>query len=323
MRRPLGSSPAIIVHADWSVDPRKRWVCCATRGKDGGYSAAAPTPVGDLNKFLNSLQGRSRYGGSALAGFDFPLGLPIAYAEQAGIDSFVAALREFGSARWASFYDVADRPKEISLARPFFPNRPGRKGEFARSDLARGLNVSHFDDLLRQVDRPTADRPPASVLFWTLGGKQVGKATITGWRDLLVPAINGGDLDVALWPFDGTFEDCLKNSQITIVEAYPAEYYRHLGLPIVDRGSKRNQASRIESGVVMIAWARRFGLRLSAALRRALRDGFGAHPDGEDPFDAVVGTFGLVNVVLGHRPAFDPPDTPLHAVEGWTLGQQL
>ena len=282
---------------------------------------AAPKLVGDLDRFFPDLRRQALNRGSILAGFDFPLGLPIAYAQQVGVGDFAAAVKKFGRGRWAEFYEVATTASEISLYRPFFPQRPGGRGEFARVQLARGLGLDHFNDLLRRVDRPTGERPAASVMFWTLGGKQVGKAAITGWRDLLVPALRWTDLDVALWPFDGEFADCLAAAQITVVEAYPAEYYRHLGLPLVRGGSKRRQKSRIESGATLVAWAKKSGLRLDPDLRRDLKDGFGEPADGEDPFDAVVGTFGLLNVVLGLRPAHDPVDPIIRKVEGWTLGQ--
>lgn len=317
---PRDVAPQLVAHADWSVDPRKRWVCRAARDEEGTYRVGSPTPVGRLGDFFPSLSQDLNGAGSILAGFDFPLGLPAAYAERVAIEDFVAALKSFGRGRWRAFYEVAETAGEISLKRPFFPARPGRKGEFSRAQLADGLGVGHFNDLLRRVDRPTGERPAASVMFWTLGGKQVGKATITGWRDLLVPALNTSDLDVALWPFEGSLVDCLARAQITVVEAYPAEYYRHLKLPLVRGGSKRRQQSRIENGATLIAWARSTGIKLARSLRRDLASGFGARPDGEDPFDAVVGTFGLLNVVLGLRPSYDPIEPELRAVEGWTLG---
>ena len=321
MTRRRGPQPEIIVHADWSVHPRKRWACRATRGDAGIYRVAAPTLVGCLDQFFPDLCRDTPRGGAILAGFDFPLGLPAAYARKVGITDFPDALKRFGRGRWKAFYNVANETDEISPFRPFFPQRPGRKGEFARAQLARGLSMDHFDDLLRQVDRPTGDRPAASVMFWTMGGKQVGKATITGWRDLLEPVLRKAELDVALWPFDGALGACLTAARITVVEAYPAEYYRHLDLPLVRTGSKRRQDSRVESGAALTTWARKSGVRLNPTLRNELQKGFGERADGEDPFDAVVGTLGLLNVALGLRPAYDPVDPVLRRVEGWTLGQ--
>ena len=313
--------PEIVVHADWSVDPRKRWVCRATLNHDRTYQIVKPAPAGDLDVFFRHLVVAAGEAGRILAGFDFPLGLPAAYADQVGIDDFRKALVEFGHGVWREFYEVAATAQEVSLFRPFFPLRPGGKGAYARSQLAAGLGVHHFDDLQRQVDRPTSCRPAASVMFWTLGSKQVGKAAIVGWRDLLAPALAATDIGLAMWPFDGTLQECMAAERITVAEAYPAEYYRHLDLPLVRGGSKRRQQSRIASGGRLIEWAAVAGVRLDDALQCALREGFGVRPDGEDPFDAVVGTCGILNVVLGLRPPFDPDKRSIRKVEGWTLGQ--
>ncbi len=37
--------PEIVVHADWSVDPAKRWSARAIRLASGGYAALPPEPV--------------------------------------------------------------------------------------------------------------------------------------------------------------------------------------------------------------------------------------------------------------------------------------
>jgi len=56
-------------------------------------------------------------------------------------------------------------------------------------------------------------------------------------------------------------------------------------------------------------------------LAAALKDGFGASPDGEDRFDAVIGLFGMINVILGNRPAGEPEEEAIRKIEGWILGQ--
>ena len=48
------------------------------------------------------------------------------------------------------------------------------------------------------------------------------------------------------------------------------------------------------------------------------QDGFGLSLDGEDRFDAVVGLFGMLNVVLGRRSCAEPPGLK---VGGWIFGQ--
>ena len=61
---------------------------------------------------------------------------------------------------------------------------------------------------------------------------------------------------------------------------------------------------------------------LDAALRAEMEDGFGAGPSGDDRFDAVVGLFGMLNVVLGLRPSGEPDDPVVRRIEGWMLGLQ-
>lgn len=82
-------------------------------------------------------------GNSKLLGFDFPIGLPIAYASQAGIDDFRSFLPEFGQGEWESFYLPATTPDEISLRRPFYPRRPGGTKQ---QHLIEALGVSSMND---------------------------------------------------------------------------------------------------------------------------------------------------------------------------------
>ena len=70
---------------------------------------------------------------------------------------------------------------------------------------------------------------------------------------------------------------------------------------------------------------------LNPELFEAMRDGFGSPAlaiphgpgdnHGEDRFDAVVGLFGMLNVVLGRRDPGDPTDETIRSIEGWILGQ--
>ena len=56
-------------------------------------------------------------------------------------------------------------------------------------------------------------------------------------------------------------------------------------------------------------------------MREEIEEGFGDSPNGEDAFDATVGLFGMLNVVLGRRTPGDPDDERVRNVEGWMLGQ--
>jgi hypothetical protein len=59
---------------------------------------------------------------------------------------------------------------------------------------------------------------------------------------------------------------------------------------------------------------------LAPALAADITDGFGPRSSADDPFDAVVGMFGMLNVVRGARPSGEPNDPVVRRVEGWILG---
>ena len=250
-----------------------------------------------------------------MIGFDLPIGLPAAYAERSGIESFIEWLPQLGYGKWAEFYSVAEKPDQITTRRPFYPQRPGGT---AMRHLLYGLGVDSSNDLLRLCDRAYAGRPAAAPLFWTMGAKQVGKAAISGWRDLLAPALRSYDPSVAIWPFDGELHELLQSESVIVVETYPAEFYRHLGLEL---GSKRNPEDRRANAPLLLEWADKLETEPTSKMRAVMRDGFGPSPDGEDPFDAAVGLFGILNVVLGYRPSGEPSDAVIRKVEGWMLGQ--
>jgi hypothetical protein len=308
---------ALVAHADWGSQPRKRWLAIAQQLHDGRYLAYAPVPAGEPGTLLARLLEAAR-GGAVLAAFDFPFGLPARYAAHAGIDDFVALLPILGSGRWADFYRVAAQPDEISITRPFYPLRPGNARQ---RELIDALGMETIDDLRRRCDRAHAARRAGAPLFWTLGAQQVGKATIGGWRDMVAPAMQAG-LDMAIWPFGGPLFDALRPGRAVLAETYPGECYAHLQV-VIGRGGKRAQAARVGVAHTLLSWAERAGVLLDAPLRTAIANGFGPSPDGEDPFDTTVGLFGTLNVALGLRAPGDPNPADLAActVEGWILGQ--
>lgn len=315
--RPVPQPPALIAHADWSTDPKKRAIARALRMADGSYTALTPEPVSDLPDLFARLRAAAGAGGTALMGFDFPLGLPRAHAKAARIDRFVPTLRQLGRGSWKAFYDPAEDASQISVRRPFYPQRPGGT---KRQHLIDALGLSGAQDLFRHCDRPTDLRGAASPLFWTLGAQQVGKAAISGWRDLIAPALRS-DPSLRIWPFDGRLAEMLSQPGIVIAETYPSEFYGHLGLQIaVSNKSKLNPAHRRDDAERLLDWAARNEIRLSDALTADIRDGFGTGPDGEDRFDATVGLFGMLNVVLGQRVQGEPADPVVRRIEGWILG---
>lgn len=321
----MSNLPARVAHADWSINPTKRWMADARLTDGDRYRLAAPHQVADLAALQRDLQAPAPGVAPALFGFDFPLGLPLAYAERAGVESFPAFLERLRSAPWSDVLSVAADREEIALTRPFYPARAGPKGTVSRAQLVAGLGLARFNDLLRLCDLPREDRRAACALFWTLGGQQVGKAALAGWRDLLLPAL-AAPRPPKLWPFEGSLADLLRPGACVIAETYPAEIYRHLGIAFSPsragrKAGKRVQADRAANGPTMIARAKDLDVDLAPEMRALIEDGFGASPDGEDAFDATVGVLGMINIVRGQRPAYEPGDDRVRRIEGWILGQ--
>jgi len=307
--------PGRVVHADWSVHPRKRWMAEAVLGDGGYYYARAPQMIPDAGLFMLTLLNAAQDG--VLVGFDFPIGLPLAYARKAKITSFLEALAGFGEGEWAAFYHVAETVDEISVRRPFYPARPGGT---RREHLTTALGIT---DLHRQCDRQTADRRAAAEMFWTLGAQQVGKAALSGWKEILAPAVKlSGVVPLSIWPFSGAFGALLTAGQVVACEAYPAEFYTHLGVRFPRRASKRVQADRAAHAPSLLAFAEKAGVLLDAALREQILDGFGADAYGEDRFDCTVGLLGMLNVALGYRAPGDPHAPEIQQIEGWILGME-
>jgi hypothetical protein len=316
--RPALTLPTLVAHADWGSQSAKRWVATARR-EAGAWRVEAPVHVDAPGRLLARLRDEAGAGGAALVGFDFPIGLPLAYARRACVRDFRALLPTLGGA----FFEVAERPEEISVLRPFYPMRPGGASQ---AQLVEALGVGSFDELRRVCERARPGRAAAASLFWTLGAQQVGKAAINGWFEVLIPALRSEALDVVLWPFEGSLAELLAPGRVVVAETYPAEFYTHLGVeftraPDGGRSGKRVQQERAAQAEALIAAAREMGAALAPDLERQLRDGFGVREDGEDRFDASVGALGMLNVVAGRRAAGEPADPELRRIEGWILGQ--
>jgi hypothetical protein len=317
--------PAVVAHADWGCDPRKRQVAVAElTGASAGQPryevvSVAPAP-GDGADLFDGLEARAGQGRS-LVGFDFTIGLPRDYAEAVGVTSFPAFLDLIGSGPWREFEHVAERAGDIGLHRPFYPRRPGGT---RRADLYEGLGLS-ASQLRRR-----ADGSDAETLFWTLGPKQAGKASLDGWRLLRRAQARGAD--VALWPFDGSLFSLLagptgtggpaRPAGFVVAEAYPREFYRYIGAPLAARWSKRRRDDRLTCVPRLEAWAESLGVGWAPDVLRRVMAGFCDGPPGEDEFDCVVGMLGMIGVVTGAIPVGLPDDDPaVVSTEGWMLGR--
>ncbi len=287
-------------------------------GPDEALEAATPCEVGAPATLLRRLA--TRDDGPLLIGFDFPLGVPLAYAERAGVKSFRELLARAGKGELARFFDPAETADEISIGRPFYPSRPGGT---RRQELVEALGLTTFHQLLRRCDRATTGRGPAAALFWTLGAQQVGRAAISGWRDVLQPALVDKEIDVAIWPFDGDLDTLLARHRIVVAETYPREAALLIGLSAPGGGwSKRCQRDRAGKASQILHYAELVGLTLDPALRCELEDGFGSGPTGEARFDTTLGLLLIAGVLAGRFPPGTPSPGEIRNIEGWILGQE-
>lgn len=303
--RPQPLSFPRLVHADWSVDRRKRFAAEAV-WTGGTWRVQAPARVGD--DFVDRL-----LAGPVLAGFDFPIGLPDAYGRNTGFADFRAALAGFGEGEWADFFTVAARVEDVGLHRPFYPARV--EAGLRQAPFLAAHGVARLDELHRRCERANDGRRAAAALFWTLGGNQVGKAALSGWREVIRPALARG---ARLWPFDGRLADL---SGTVLAECYPGEVYDHLGCRFGAGESKRRQDDRRARAAPLLDWAARHGVRFDRPARAAILAGFGPEATGEDAFDALIGLLGLIEVASGLRPPGPEDDPAVRRFEGWILGQ--
>ena len=304
--------PSLVVAADWGTDERKRWMARAVLDDGQTYQVYPPEPVGDQGTLPDRLWAQAPPGAVVL-GVDFPIGLPRIYAERCGFASFRKALEEIGRGDFRYFFDVSDQP---TIEKPFYPPPTGKKGEYTRARLARSLGVNSLSEMLRRCDQRTVDRPAAECLFFTLGGKQVGRAAIDGWANLIQPWRDR----VGLWPFDGEFGELIEQEEIVIAEIYPAEGYRHLGFEMgAGTGlSKRRREHRRTVAPKLLACDGP-STHISHAAKSWIEWGFAS----EDDFDAMVGLLSMLRVVTGRRSADTPEDEAVRHVEGWILGQDV
>ena len=187
-----------------------------------------------------------------------------------------------------------------------------------RYSHAAALGLQHADDLSRFCDKATSERPAGAPVFWTLGANQSGKAAISAWRDLLIPALSSST-PPRLWPFEGPFRSLLDPGSVAIAETYPAEALRQLGL--IQKGSKRRHLDRVEYGAGIRLAMARLGAIPSPGLEQALTQGFGTDDQGEDRLDCLLGVLCVVSVVSGLRPDTAPDNHWIRHWEGWVLGQ--
>ena len=304
-----------VVHCDWSMRSAGRWMATGRQASDGSWSATGPRRVPEASAFLDDLFARAA-DGPTLAGFDFPIGFPARYGASTPYPGFLAALDAIGRGAWPEIFEVADGPDDVGPLRPFYPRRPGA----ARlRHLLEGHGVAGAEALVRACERAGLDGGPAGCMFWTLGAKQVGKAALSGWREVIGPARCRG---AAIWPFDGDLVQLSEGGGLILAESYPGDAYGQLGLSFAGK-SKRRISDRAGFAAGIARWAEARAIVLDDGLASAVRDGFSASSGNDDGFDAAIGLLAAIAVATGERPDGAPATEEVRHWEGWILGKRV
>lgn len=155
-------------------------------------------PEASTLSFFDILARASRPEAPVLLAVDVPLGLPLGFSEvYAGSAGFLEWLDARGSdADWSSLL-AATTAAQTSKA-PFVCTA-------TKGDKARGIFP------MRRCDALTN----AESVYWCIGGKQVGRAALQFWFELLQP-LRRAHAQVAVWPFDD-----LSNAAFVVAECYP------------------------------------------------------------------------------------------------------
>ena len=296
--------------------------------RNGVWHAEAPEPVGEPGSLLRRLRAQAD-GGPVAFGIDCPLGLPRAYVRRHpgrhdGFRDFLSRLDEM-----PELVQVCDSLDQVSGRRPFYPRRSLRG--MSRASHAAALGLADAACLYRRCDLATATRPAGAPLFWTLGANQSGKAAISAWLELVLPALRDAPERLHLWPFDGDLATWASAEaapgrlpgRVLLAETYPAEALDQLGLRLRGpggRGSKRRQPDRAALADPLRVSLAALEVRLSAELSDGLDRGFGADAAGEDRFDSLLGLICMLSVLTGRRLDHVPEDPWVRRWEGWVLG---
>lgn len=289
-----------------------RWMATADRTADGAWRACGPALVPAPADLVDALVAAGR-DGPVLAAFDCPIGVPARFGEASGFGGFAALLDALGRGEWPDLFAVAVTPGEVGPRRPFYPARPG--GARLRH-LLDGHGVDTVDALVRACERAGPEGGAAGCMFWTLGAKQVGKAALFAWREVVIPARRRG---AHLWPYDGDLAALAGRGGLVLAESYPGDAYGQLGFKI---RNKRDRALRAALAPHLLGWAAARRVGLADDLAAAIRDGFPAGAGGDDGFDAAMGLLAAIAVVDGERPAGPPLTGPSQRWEGWILGKR-
>ena len=277
-----------ILCADWSKSLNRREVYLAdvesrhVRRLEGRWTAQAV--IAAAREAAN--------GGTALATFDAPIGVPESYWEQVqqrpelsgGAATFADWLPRLLTA--PRYFENAGSPPKWDIGRPFFAVLPGTGGLKKWIDALNRSGVKP----LREVD--TLTRAKTAFAASGIPGV-VGSSARELWKEL-------GELDPgkqAIWPFDGSLDQLLKKNRVVVAEIYPRAAYALALSPAAASERAPMQIAKTSCTVRRAAledlqsasWLQRDGVHLS---------GIDAALDSDDAFDSLLTAAGLLRCVI-------------------------
>ncbi len=167
------------------------------------------------------------------------------------------------------------------------------------------------------ASEPGPDGGAAGCMFWTLGAKQAGKAALSGWREVMVPARAARCAALA---FRRRPRRAGRGRRADAGRVLPGRRLRTARLQVARQGRPRRGGPLWRGH--LLAWTTSRRVALDAALRAAILGGFPPAAGGDDGFDAAVGLLAAIAVAAGERSA-GPALTPAGRLwEGWILGRR-
>lgn len=293
-----------ILCADWSKSRRKREVYAADVARREVRRLAGPWTAGGVIEAARKAAG----GGSALATFDAPIGVPISYWQKLrqissfpdGVGSFPAWLPE--ALKTPRYFDNARSPWDWRIEQPFFAIAPGAGGRRVWEDTLKRAGVA----TLRRADELTRAKP----VFVTSGiPGTAGSGARELWKELghMLGAPDAVDrakdpvgstgADFTIWPFDGPLDELLATNTVVVGEIYPRVAYA-LTLSREDAGARTPlQIAKTRRDVRQAAladlqshpWRSEYAVRLND---------LDAATNNEDCFDALFTATGLLRCAL-------------------------
>jgi len=176
-----------------------------------------------------------------------------------------------------------------------------------RSALQPFVSIHKGDDIAGVRTKRECDRESGAESVYCVdhGGKQVGRAALQFWFEVLLPLREQFKGRVAVWPFEP-----LSGADVIVAECYPAECQRIVYGATV----KKRQPLEVTKALTGL-------LQDSTHFRNIPTETWLHAASSEDEFDMFTTGFALRKLLAAGQDIFwHPPDPVCTTVEGWILG---